>query len=175
MRLLISRMTASPPARKVILFVLNGSMVFTLTCLITALPAQEDAKAMEVKKLEGEWVYESYVVDGKRLPTDNKDTVTFQKYTAIWHYTVVLGGIQSSIDVKQSFELVLNSEPKKIIFKNTGPPGLPYTRTSSYRLSNNRLEICYRLGTDDDAPKVIESKDGSGIELITLKRVKKEK
>lgn len=168
----ICRVNITSPIRCRIVLVLVGLMAFTLPCLVPACPAQEDAKAKEISKLEGEWVQESYVLDGKRIAT-GKVLVTFQENTVTWHYMLLSPGIQSDIAVKNTFDLDLSGDPKKISFKNTGPPGLPHTRFSSYRLSGDTLEVCYRLGSENEAPKVVESKTGSGLELITLKRVKK--
>src|SRR5262245_32200265 len=62
--------------------------IIGLVFVFTPMSGQEveNTRTQEIKKLEGTWIQESYIVDGKRLPDNEKCSATFQKNSVRWKF-----------------------------------------------------------------------------------------
>jgi len=133
--------------------------------LIVAAPAPKDppkAPAEAEHPLVGEWILDSHISSGKRLP-DPGDTFILTKD----RWVIVNKGARTesllAVDTKK--------DPRHIdVWVPT--QGEENRARGIFKLEGDTLTVCYTLGPD--RPIRFESPPKSGLALITLKRVKKD-
>lgn len=136
-----------------------------------------DEKAQEIKRLQGTWLQESFVLNGRRSATHGRVRLTFHKKTLTWTFRGSRWplAVSNMHRIRNQFDLDLSSKPKRLIEKITGPPFGGRTETKSYRLIGDRLELSFRVDGNDAPPKNFDAGLGSGLALVRFKRATQQK
>ena len=133
-----------------------------LIALAVPLGAPAPRDATKVEQLVGEWAVVTYIQDG--VKNDNE-----------------IGGVRFGPDGRAYFRpdagydggegtytADATGHPARIDV--TPPAGEGGRRVGIFRVDGDVLTVCFREG--DDRPKQFESRAGSGVNLVTLKRVR---
>jgi uncharacterized protein (TIGR03067 family) len=122
----------------------------------------KDKKAAD--KIQGTYTVVSVVRDGEDLP-DAKDamvTYTADKYT-VKTKDEMHGG---------TYTLDSTQKPKEIDSTPAQGDNKDKVLKGIYKLEGDTLTICMPMKSEQDRPKAFESKQGSGLLLVILKRQK---
>ena len=117
------------------------------------------------KDLDGEWEVVSVTHDGKPQPTDDAKPVITIKGDAVAF---------KAKDESHSGKIVVDASktPKTMDFMPDDGPQKGKTLLGIYEVKGDELRLCH--GEDGkDRPTELASKEGSGLTVVTCKRVKK--
>lgn len=130
--------------------------------LLPALLRADDVPEVD-KDLEGEWELQSIVRDGKEgPPPDPRPVITIRGS--------VLGFRIG--DQTRTSTVWVDADKKLIDVRADEGPDKGKVRKGVYEIKDDVLRIC-QAGEGKDRPTEVSSKEGSGLTLVTLKRVKK--
>ena len=136
-----------------------------LAVLVVGLLVAADEGKKEGEKFSGTWTIESFTRDGKDNDDAKGEKVTFE-------------GDRLTVETKNgehkgTFKLYPDQKPKGIDFTPSDGPNEGKMHRGIYALEKGRLKICLAK-PDGDRPKEFESKEGSDLILVVLKREKSE-
>jgi uncharacterized protein (TIGR03067 family) len=142
---------------------LSASLAVLL--LAPALLRADDAPKGD-KDLEGAWQETVTVLDGKELktPSEEKGELIIQGDMATVKYPDRTDSDKFKIDATKT--------PKAIDITVIEGSGKGTTSLGVYEVKGDELRICVAM-PGKDRPAAVASKEGSGLTLVTLKRVKK--
>jgi uncharacterized protein (TIGR03067 family) len=145
------------------------SLVFVLMFAPALVMAADDPKGAvkkEYDRFEGTWKMESFTVDGK--PAAMEGFVDFKMTLKGDTFTTV----SSEGKTNGTYTIDPSKSPKTIDIKFTGGPLDGLTMQGVYELEGDTYKVCLPGGGKKDRPKELASKEGSGLVLEVLKRVK---
>jgi uncharacterized protein (TIGR03067 family) len=116
------------------------------------------------KDLDGDWEIASVVRDGKEQTLDEKPVVTIKGDS--------LSFKRGDEAHKGTIKADAGQTPKTIDLTPDDGPDKGKTLMGVYELKGDELRLCHGE-PGSDRPKELSSKEGSGLTLVTLKRVKK--
>ena len=126
---------------------------------------RNDPRYVERQKLEGTWEVVSCQSDGKPL-----QTAPFSRFAFHSGQLTVTEGTRS---IQTEFALAVTKEPPQLVLS-----ALAGRRTQAvravYSLQQNVLMLCFDLRPGAPVPDKLETKQGDGRTLVTLKRVREE-
>jgi uncharacterized protein (TIGR03067 family) len=136
--------------------------------LVPAAPAPKEVD--DAKALQGVWRVASVEEDGKAAPADDVKniTVTFEKDT----FTMKEG---DKVTLRGTFKLDPAAKPKGIDMTITEAgkgEHTPKKMLGVYEWSKDGLRWCVAMPDAKERPKALETKEGDGQTLLTLKREK---
>ena len=140
-------------------------VALALLLLLPAALLHADAPTAD-KDLDGDWEVVAMVRDGKEgtPPADAKPQVTI-KGDAVTFKT-------GDASHKATIKIDASKSPKTIDLTPGDGPQEGKTMAGIYEIKGDELRVCH--GEPDKArPSELSSKEGSGVMLITLKRIKK--
>jgi uncharacterized protein (TIGR03067 family) len=123
-----------------------------------------DATKDDLKRLEGKWKFVERVIDGKKGDLKGTWTITGNKLS-----------YASDSDVWAVLHLDATTKPKTFDFDHDSkdPKKAEKGIKGIYAIDGDTLKVCVAIpGKAKDRPKSFESKEGSGLALTVLKRVK---
>jgi uncharacterized protein (TIGR03067 family) len=138
------------------------AMVLVCGLALSAVAAADEKSDQD--KLQGKWKMESGTHGGKPLPDEivKGSTITIDGKTMKMTRTAE-GKDQTR---EMTFKLDPSKKPKTIDVDMDGKPGL-----GIYSLDGDTLKICHG-DQGDERPTTFESKEGSNVTVVVLKRVK---
>jgi uncharacterized protein (TIGR03067 family) len=140
-------------------------LLATILLIVGAAP-QEDANAVDLKKMQGDWVVVSMVKDGTKIPDDDAQalfrSMKDNTYT-ITRYTRVIS--------KGTFKIDATKKPKTIDATPAGPADKAQPVLGIYELSADTLKIC-SAPPGKERPTTFEAKEGSEHTMIIWQREK---
>jgi uncharacterized protein (TIGR03067 family) len=125
---------------------------------------KEEVAKKDWKLLNGTWEAVRAVKDGKEQPSKGKATMTFKD----GKYTVKVG---DKVAGEGTFNLDPTATPKSLDITPSSGPDKGKTGLAIYEVKEDSLRLCWAPG-GKSRPKAFESKEGSGLFLVTFKRVK---
>jgi RNA polymerase sigma factor (sigma-70 family) len=135
------------------------------------LATEDDAKKTDNEKIQGVWKFDSGKINGQDPQGDEGASIkeaTFE-ITADKLIAKLKDGTKES-----KYKLDPTAKPKAIDIVYNIPGGGEEITRGIYKLEGDKLTLCakHRAGPDE-RPTEFESKEGSGMMLMVLKRVKK--
>ena len=124
-------------------------------------PALKDPPKKELN-IEGEWVVESQVTNGRQVKSTIERRYTFNK-DGKWTLNTkgkIIGG-------ERTYAIDATKKPAAIDMKYSSAT----TYTGIVKVEGDTLTLCYSRNSDD-RPKAFESPENSNIILIVMKRAK---
>jgi hypothetical protein len=151
-------------------------------CPLVADEPTSEAKASALRILQGEWIQQWALLDGRRLDPERRQLldgsvleskttlkIGYDKY--IWQFPEGRPSFGGTAQFK--YELNVASQPW-VIRENGSqfPDNQP--RAMIVRITGDKLEMCHYLDSRkwDTPPSTFDGSKGSGQILVTLKRVK---
>jgi uncharacterized protein (TIGR03067 family) len=135
--------------------------------LIAGAAPREDANAIDLKKMQGDWVVVTMVKDGTKIPDDDAQalfrTVKDDTYS-VTRFTKVVG--------KGTFKIDATKKPKTIDSTPAGPADKAPVIRGIYELDGDTFKAC-NAPPGKDRPTDFEAKEGSEHTLIIWQREKK--
>jgi uncharacterized protein (TIGR03067 family) len=135
--------------------------------LMAGAAPRDDANAVDLKKMQGDWVVVSMVKDGTKIPDDDAQalfrTVKDDTY-AVARFSRVIG--------KGTFKIDATKKPKTIDSTPAGSGDKAPPILGIYELDGDRLKIC-NAPPGKDRPTDFDAKEGSEHTLIIWQREKK--
>ena len=135
--------------------------------LIVGAAPKDDASAMDLKKMQGDWVVISMIKDGTRIPDDDAQalfrTVKDDTYT-VSRFSKVVG--------KGNFKIDATKKPKTIDSTPAGPADKAPVIHGIYELKGDTLKTC-NAPPGKERPTNFEAKEGSEHTMILWQREKK--
>lgn len=131
----------------------------------------DDAAAKAVKELEGEWRLVEAELGGKKMPEDEaKDLRMVIKGEAI----SIRHSDNDERKREKTFKLDPTKSPKQIDITSLDGQEKDQTAACIYSLEKGRLKLCIPYFTKDPSqrPTEFKTKDGDGVMLMVLERVK---
>ena len=147
---------------------LRRTLTATALALLPFLPAallRADDAPKGDKDLDGSWELVSTVRDGKEMPPQDKKFVLTIKGESV---TVKVGEDSHEATIKAD----PSKTPKALDLTFGDGPQKGKTAKAIYEVKGDELRVCHG-DPDADRPTELASKEGSGLMLATLKRVKK--
>jgi uncharacterized protein (TIGR03067 family) len=140
-------------------------VVVGLACgWLSAAPQDDKAVQEQLKKLEGEWTYASLTFAGKTLPDELTKTMILSfkdgKYTS-----KLLGQVVDEGTIK----LIAPEKDKPWRWERTSGKLKDFTVKGIFKWDGDSVQYC-ESPVGQDAPKEFESKEGSLVNLATLKK-----
>jgi RNA polymerase sigma factor (sigma-70 family) len=131
---------------------------------------QADAKKTDEEKIQGVWTFDSGKADGQDLQGAEGERIKNSTY----EFTAEKLIIKFNEDTREAtYKLDPSANPKTLDLV-VSIPGGEETRPGIYKLDGDTLTYCAkRPAGADERPTEFESKEGSGIVLLVLKREKK--
>jgi uncharacterized protein (TIGR03067 family) len=127
------------------------------------LRADEAQPPKVVRDVDGEWELQSIIRDGKEgPPPDPKPIITIEG--DVWGFRIG--------DQTRTATVRVDADKKWIDVRADEGPAKGKIRKGVYEVKDDLLRIC-QADEGKDRPAEVSSKEGSGLTLITLKRVKK--
>jgi uncharacterized protein (TIGR03067 family) len=123
-------------------------------------PKKDDVVSDDQDAILGMWKFEKAVMDGMDMPGHKEIRLEFKKDKVISHR----GGMQDPAE----YSLDPSKKPREISIKPKNEP----EAEGIYELNGDTLKICL-VKVGGKRPKTFESKAGSDVALIVLKREKK--
>ena len=119
------------------------------------------------KDLDGDWEQMSLIRDGQeaQAPVDGKTLLTVKGDSA----DLTEGSRTHSVAIKVD----TSKTPRQIDMTPSEGPNKGQTALGIYEVKGDEVHICFTRPGGKDRPTELASKEGSGLTLITLKRVKK--
>ena len=141
---------------------LTATALALLPFLTAALLRADDAPKGG-KDVEDEWELQSIVRDGKEGPSpDPRPVITIRG--SVWSFRIG--------DQTRTATVQVDADKKSIDVRADEGPDKGKVRKGVYEIKDDVLRIC-QADEGKDRPTEVSSKEGSGLTLITLKRVKK--
>jgi uncharacterized protein (TIGR03067 family) len=154
-----------------------GGVLCLLLCVSGRTHAETpktDAKK-ESEKVEGSWTVASWLASGS---VRNAEKLVVKISGGSISFVSPLPQMPSAIGSSgdfYEFKIDASRTPKRILMTNARPhDGQPAKINAIYRLDGDKLELCYNFdpAKRGTAPKSFDGQQGSGQELIVLKRTK---
>lgn len=142
-------------------------MTKPLICLLAAwafVAAIAPARADDQKDIQGAWKIEKAIRGGKDMPAEEREKTSLE-----FKDGKVLVHIGDRDEKPAEFKLDPKTTPRNI---SISPEGRDKSHLGIYELKGDTLKICFSL-EDGNRPNEFESKEGSKIVLLVLKRTKK--
>jgi uncharacterized protein (TIGR03067 family) len=133
--------------------------------------AAEPVKKTDAENIRGDWKVDSVVHDGRELAGDEADRLITNgtvKITAD-KFFVTVGGE----DREYTYTIDATAKPRRLDLAHQLPGGGEEIGQGIYKLEGDKLTYCANRQAGADRPTAFESKEGSDIILMVLKRVKK--
>jgi uncharacterized protein (TIGR03067 family) len=135
--------------------------ICTLVLLAGADDPKQADKQKELERLKGTWNVVSMVLNGQDDPNGTSNSITFNGENV----TIK----EPSRDSKGKCALDLSKDPKHIDL--TPDDGSGRTLLGIYALKDDELKLCIAR-PDAERPTQFESKEGSNLRYVVLKRMK---
>jgi uncharacterized protein (TIGR03067 family) len=144
-------------------------LVSAFALVVSTSAAQDKGGTGDKDKLQGTWSVVSATKGGKAMPADQTKgvTVTFKADKMI----IAMQGKDDKMEA--TFTVNASKKPKEMdVDFGKDPKGKEMKGTGIYELDGDNLKIAHgEFG--DPRPKDFESKDGSNVSVMVLKREKK--
>jgi uncharacterized protein (TIGR03067 family) len=141
-------------------------LLATIILVVGAAP-KDDANAVDLKKMQGDWMVDTMVKDGIKIPDDDARalfrTVKDDTYS-VARFSRVVG--------KGTFKIDATKKPKTIDSTPAGAADKAQQVLGIYELDGDTLKIC-NAPQGKDRPTDFEAKQGSEHTLIIWQREKK--
>ena len=147
------------------------STTLMLTVAVGLAAQADDAKDKALKELEGEWQAVEAEVNGKKAP---EKQVKELRLVFEGEKITVKGAGGAGGERKKTFWIDPSQSPKHIDITSLDGQEKDQTAACIYKVEKDRLTICMPYSTTevDKRPKEFKTKDGDGLMLIVLERVK---
>ena len=137
-----------------------------ILCLLAPATLRSAEAVKGDKDLDGDWEAVSMIRDGKegKPPGENKMVVTIKGDAITFK--------QGDDDHKGTIKVDTSKTPKTMDLMPEDGPAKGKTLVGVYEIKGDELRVCHGE-PGKDRPAELSSKEGSGLMLITFKRVKK--
>jgi RNA polymerase sigma-70 factor (ECF subfamily) len=156
-----------------LLLLIGGTGAFAYHLLATEADANKtkaDAEKTDAEKILGVWTFDSGKADGQELQGAEGERIKNSTY----EFTADKLSIKHKDGTREAgYKLDPSAKPKTLDLI-VSIPGGEETRPGIYKLEGDTLTYCAKMRPGaDERPTEFESKEGSGIVLMVLKREKK--
>jgi uncharacterized protein (TIGR03067 family) len=145
-----------------------------IVSLMLVSPLEEKAKADPVKedlaKMEGEWTFEKFIVEGK--DSSGEENIKGMKLIVKGDTRTVIIG--DEVRTKSTFKIDPKANPKTIDVTIKEGNGEGETLLGLYEIDGDTFTVCLAF-IGGERPQKLESKEDSKSVLQVLKRVKEKK
>jgi uncharacterized protein (TIGR03067 family) len=152
------------------LVVAVGVLVGGASLLAFPTLAMEPVKKTDAENIQGDWKVDSFVHDGREPAGAEADR--FKNATVKITADKIIATVGGE-DRVATYTIDATAKPKRLDITHKLPGGGEEIARNIYKLEGDTLTFCGNRKPGTDRPEDFESKEGSDIILMVLKRVKK--